>query len=98
MSAGIAPASISHRRDFPRSCWWSASLNSPGPHHPGTGPGRLRLHRPGGFSAPCPGDVLTVTARVVKAFGRLFMVEGGVDGPGVNDCCRHDSPSGIRSL
>ena len=33
-------------------------------------------------SAPCPGDLLTVTARVVKAFGRLFMVEGGVDRAG----------------
>jgi 3-hydroxyacyl-[acyl-carrier-protein] dehydratase len=28
--------------------------------------------------APLIGDVLTVTVRVVKAFGRLFMVEGDV--------------------
>ena len=32
--------------------------------------------------APCPGDLLTVTARVVKAFGRLFMIEGGVERAG----------------
>ncbi len=28
--------------------------------------------------APGPGDLLTISARVVKAFGRLFMVEGEV--------------------
>jgi 3-hydroxyacyl-[acyl-carrier-protein] dehydratase len=28
--------------------------------------------------APLIGDVLTVSARVLKAFGRLFLVEGGV--------------------
>jgi 3-hydroxyacyl-[acyl-carrier-protein] dehydratase len=33
-------------------------------------------------AAPCPGDLLTVTARVVKAFGRLFLVEGDVDRSG----------------
>ena len=27
---------------------------------------------------PGPGDLLTISARVVKAFGRLFMVEGEV--------------------
>ena len=30
------------------------------------------------LGAPGPGDVLTISARVVKAFGRLFMVEGEV--------------------
>jgi len=29
-------------------------------------------------SAPRPGDVLMISARVVKAFGRLFMIEGEV--------------------
>ena len=33
-------------------------------------------------AAPCPGDLLTVTARIVKAFGRLFLVEGGVERTG----------------
>lgn len=32
--------------------------------------------------APCPGDLLIVTAKVVKAFGRLFLIEGGVDRSG----------------
>ena len=31
---------------------------------------------------PGPGDVLTISARVVKAFGRLFMVEGDVNRAG----------------
>jgi len=33
-------------------------------------------------AAPFPGDLLTVTARIVKAFGRLFLVEGEVDRSG----------------
>ncbi len=32
---------------------------------------------------PQAGDVLTVSARLVKSFGRLFMVEGAV-------CCNQD--------